>query len=169
MKGYTMDFDVRRLYRKKIFVDANAFIYFFTGECNDNTKEIFKLAETGWLNLVTTTRILDEVLFKVMVISAKVKFGIENKATQRLRKDKKKVKLLAEDVKKVLQFIEILKLDIKEVNYSVLKKFPTIMETYGLFGNDALVLETMQRFNLKYLLSSDTDFDGISWIERIEP
>lgn len=42
------------------------------------------------------------------------------------------------------------------------------MEMYGLFGNDAMVLETMQRFNLKYFLSSDTDFDEINWIERIE-
>ncbi len=42
------------------------------------------------------------------------------------------------------------------------------MEMYGLFGNDAMILETMQRFNLKYLLSSDTDFDEIGWIERME-
>jgi len=42
------------------------------------------------------------------------------------------------------------------------------MEMYGLFGNDAMILETMQRFNLKYLLSSDIDFDKISWIERME-
>lgn len=43
------------------------------------------------------------------------------------------------------------------------------MESYGLFGNNALVLTTMQRFNLKYLLSSDKDFDKIEFIEKIDP
>ncbi|NOZ83588.1 MAG: type II toxin-antitoxin system VapC family toxin [Epsilonproteobacteria bacterium] len=61
-----------------------------------------------------------------------------------------------------------MKPDIKEINYSALKKLPAVMEMYGLFGNDAMILETMQRFNLKYLLSSDIDFDKISWIERME-
>ena len=42
------------------------------------------------------------------------------------------------------------------------------METYGLFGNDALILAVMQKFNLKYLLSSDSDFDEIEHIKRIE-
>ncbi len=163
-----MNLDAKRLYRKKIFVDSNAFIYFFTGECSNITKEIFKLAETDWLNLITTTRVLDEVFFKVMIISAKIRFGIDNKVIQKLRKDKEKTKLLAEDIKKVIEFIRILKPDIKEINYSALKKFQVIMETYGLFGNDAMILETMQRFNLKYLLSSNTDFDEIGWIERME-
>ncbi len=163
-----MTLDAKRLYRKKIFVDSNAFIYFFTGECSNVTKEIFKLAETGWLNLITTTRVLDEVFFKVMIISAKIRFGIDNKMIQKLRKDKEKTKLLAEDIEKVIEFIGILKPDIKEINYSALKKLQVIMETYGLFGNDAMILETMQRFNLKYLLSSDTDFDEIGWIERME-
>jgi predicted nucleic acid-binding protein len=30
--------ELKELYRKKIFVDANAFIYFFTGQCNPKQK-----------------------------------------------------------------------------------------------------------------------------------
>lgn len=160
--------NLEEIYRKKILVDANAFIYFFTGQCNETTRKIFKLSENGWLSLVTTTRVLDEVLFKVMIISAKIKFGIESKVVQKLKKDKEKIKFLVEDVRKAMEFIKYLKVDIKEVNYSDLKKIPSIMETYGLFGNDALILIVMQKFNLKYLLSSDSDFDEISYIKRIE-
>ncbi len=95
-----MNLDTKRLYRKKIFIDSNAFIYFFTGECSNTTKEIFKPAETGWLNLITTTRVLDEVFFKVMVISAKIRFAIDNKAIQKLRKDKEKIKTACRGYKK---------------------------------------------------------------------
>ena len=160
--------ELNELCRKKIFVDANAFIYFFTGQCNPITREIFKLSEKGSLTLVTTTRVLDEVLFKVMIISAKLKFGIESKISQKLKKDKNKVKLLAEDIKKVIDFIKHLKIDIKDIGFSDLQKISQIMETYGLFGNDALILAIMQKFNLKYLLSSDTDFDEIPYIKKIE-
>lgn len=42
------------------------------------------------------------------------------------------------------------------------------MEEYGLFGNDSLILITMNKYNLKYLLSSDEDFKDIRWISQIE-
>ena len=160
--------EIKALYGKKVFVDANAFIYFFTGQCNNITAEIFRLSEEGSLTLITTTRVLDEVFFKVMIILAKIKFKIGSKIVQKLKKDKNKIKFLVEDVKKVVEFINHLKMEIKEISYSDLKKIPFIMETYGLFGNDALILAVMQKFNLKYLLSSDSDFDEIEHIKRIE-
>ncbi|AEH45822.1 PilT protein domain protein [Thermodesulfatator indicus DSM 15286] len=161
--------DLKHLYQKKIFVDSNAFIYFFTGQCNNLAKEIFSFAEKKWLTLITTVRVLDEVCFKVMIISAKAKFGIETKVLKRLKRDRSKIKLVAEDVQRVIEFVNKARIEVKGISYTELKKMPYIMDAHGLFGNDALILATIQRFNLKYLLSSDKDFDRISFVERIDP
>ena len=161
--------DLKRLYHKKIFVDSNAFIYFFTGQCNDLAKEIFRLAEKKWLTLITTVRVLDEVCFKVMIISAKARFGIEAKVLEKLKRDRDKIKSVAEDVQRIIEFVNQAGIEVKEISYTELKKLPSIMNAHGLFGNDALVLAIMQRFNLKYLLSSDKDFDIIDFVKRIDP
>lgn len=106
--------NIERLYRKKIFVDSNAFIYFFTGQCNKITKEIFRLAEKRWLNLITTVRVLDEVCFKTMIISAKLKFGIKRNILEKLKKDNDKIKSVSNDVKKVLEFVEQIGIDTRK-------------------------------------------------------
>ena len=104
-----------------------------------------------------------------MIISAKLKFGIEAKILEKLKKDNDKIKSVSGDVRKVIEFVEQIGIDVQGISYSELKKLPSIMETYGLFGKDALVLAQMQRFNLKYLLTSDKDFDKIDFIEKIDP
>ena len=41
-------------------------------------------------------------------------------------------------------------------------------EKYGLFGNEALTLSLMRRFNLKYIATADRDFGNIEWLSLVE-
>jgi predicted nucleic acid-binding protein len=159
--------DFKYLYGKTVFVDSNAIIYHLQG-LSEITKEIFKLGEIEKLKLVSTTRVVDEVIHKILLIRAKDKFNIESKTIKKLRKDKEKVKELSEDIKIIKQFLDVIKLHVIETTYKDLQKISDIMKNYGLFGNDALILITMNKYNLKYLLSSDTDFKNIDWISLIE-
>jgi len=41
------------------------------------------------------------------------------------------------------------------------------MKIYGLLGSDSLILVTMEKFKINFLLSSDIDFGNIKWIKLI--
>jgi len=157
---------MKELYGNKIFVDSNAFIYFFLEQCNSLTFEIFKQAEKGNITLITTTRVVDEVCYKSMIISAKKRFNISSKPIEKLKKDKNRIKALAEDIKKVLEYIYAVS-RVVEITSHDLKSLPDIMKRYGVFGNDALVISVMQSSGIKHLLSADKDFDNIGFIKRL--
>lgn len=132
------------------------------------SREIFRLGEFRRLKLVSTTRVVDEVIHKILLIRAKEKFGIMTKTVKKLRKDKEKVKQLSEDIKIIYNFIQTVRLEIKEVRYEDLQQIPDMMKSYGLWGNDALILIIMNRYDIKYLLSSDADFKDIDWLSLIQ-
>lgn len=154
---------------KTIMVDTNAFLYFLLGECNKVTVEIFKLSYLKKLKLVTTSRVVDELLFKAMIIKAKEKYGIEKNVVEKLKRNKKLVKELSGDIKEVLNFLENARVKVVELKISTLRSIPDVMYKYGLFGNDALILKTMKELNLKFLLTTDKDFKEIEDIEIINP
>ena len=154
---------------KTIMVDTNAFLYFLLGECNKVTVEIFKLSYLKKLKLVTTSRVVDELLFKAMIIKAKEKYGIEKNVVEKLKRNKKLVKELSGDIKEVLNFLENARVKVVELKISTLRSIPDVMYKYGLFGNDALILKTMKELNLKFLLTADKDFKEIEDIEIINP
>jgi len=154
---------------KTIMVDTNAFLYFLLGECNKVTVEIFKLSYLKKLKLVTTSRVVDELLFKAMIIKAKEKYGIEKNVVEKLKRNKRLVKELSGDIKEVLNFLENARVKVVELKISTLRSIPDVMYKYGLFGNDALILKTMKELNLKFLLTADKDFKEIEDIEIINP
>ena len=161
-----MTCDMTDFRQQTIFVDANAIIYHLQG-LSPTAKEIFVLAEQKALNLLTTTRIIDEVIHKLLLIKAMDRFGMTRKTIEKLRKDKNKVKLLADDLQILFAFIKAIHLRVKSITNSDLNKVPQVMKTYGLLCSDSLILVTMKKFKIEFLLSSDTDFDNIEWIKRI--
>jgi len=93
-----MNCDCENLHDKWVFVDANAIVCHLQGMC-PTAREIFRLGELGKVKLVSTTRVIDEVIHKTLLIRAREKFGIHSKTIKKLRKDKDKVRQLSEDEK----------------------------------------------------------------------
>ena len=161
-----MSDECENLHNERVFVDANAIIYHLHGMC-PTAREIFRLGELGEVKLVSTTRVIDEVIHKTLLLRAREKFGIHSKTIKKLRKDKNKVRRLSEDMRRIKRFVDTINLDLKEITVRDLFGIPDIMQEYGVFGNDALILLTMIKYNLQYLLSSDADFKEIKWLTLI--
>ena len=166
-----MGLNPRKFYNKTVFLDANAIIYYLEGISNEVAGQIIELGskEMARIKLLTTTRVIDEILFKITLIRAKALYGFKAKVLEKLKKDKAKVETLAKDIKKVFEFLDTLNITVAETTLKDLRIIPEMMRRWGIFGNDALIIKTMNRYNFKYILSSDKDFDQIKWIERIDP
>jgi predicted nucleic acid-binding protein len=155
--------------RKTIFVDTSAFILFLHNSCSDIAKEIFRTALNGECKLVTSSRCIDELIFKEMVLLAKSNYNLANKTVEKLRKKPEIVKKLGRKLKEVIpKFLKTYKVEIIQIKTDWVIETPQIMESFGIFGNDALIVRAMQSRNLKYLLSADSDFEKISFIELIK-
>ena len=157
------------LARRGIFVDTNAFIYYLTGICNELTRELFKMSFMGKVKLVTSSRIVDELLFKMTVLMAKERVGFDKKTVAKPRRDKLKVAELSRDCQEVLDFVKKAKVKVLEVKRIDLESVPEVMRKNGLFGNDAITLKLIRETNIKYLLTSDPDFQELEDVEVIPP
>ena len=72
--------------KPKIMIDSNVLIYFLTGSKIENIEKIKHLfSKKDKYHFITTTRIIDEVIFKLLIISSGVKL-------KQLKKDKELLK-----------------------------------------------------------------------------
>jgi len=160
---------IKDLYNRKIMVDTNAFIYYLTNHCNKLTEEIFESWALEKLQLVTTTRIVDELLFKMLLIKAGEIYGFESKILEKLKRNPERIKNLANVCRDVLKFLEALNIEIIEVKKNTIFTIPQIISEYGLIGNDALTLKIMKEKNLKFILTADEDFKKVEGIIVLTP
>ena len=147
--------------KTKIMIDSNIFIYFLTG-CEVNEIEKIKqlFLKKDKYQFVTTTRIIDEIIFKLIIINS-------GKKLKQLKKDKellKKQVFVIEIIKNFLKDYDFKIYEIKEKHYWKIKEF---IEDYGLLGNDAITSVIIKENNLKYIATLDKDFEGILHIENI--
>lgn len=91
------------LFNRTVFVDSNVILYHFFGQSDDAT-ELFSLGEKNRLRLVISLRVLDEVLFKVFLWTAREHFNIQTKAHAKLRKN-------SELAKKVAHLVDWMKIE----------------------------------------------------------
>ena len=162
---------VNRLFGKSVFVDTNAFVYFLQGRCSELARDIiqFSSKELARIRLVTTVRVCDELLFKMAMIQARETYPeLRSNTVKKLKSRPDVVRGLLPDLRKVVDFLNALSLEVVPVDTRLLFRSLQITEEYGVFGNDALTVYVMQRRNMKFLLSSDRDFDLVPWIERID-
>ena len=160
--------EIKQFYGRRILVDSNAFIYFLTGQ-SPLVKEFFRASLEEKLKLLTTVRILDEVIFKMCLLLAKIRYGFTKDTLKKLKNNPHLIAKLSEDCQKVIEMCEVFKLSIFDLTFKDLRKLPEMVRNYGLMGNDALIVGFMQKMNLKYLLSADKDFDAVPWLRRIDP
>ncbi len=160
---------IKDLYEKTVMVDTNTFIYYLTDQCNNLTVEIFEAGVLGRLKLITTARIVDELLFKMILIKAAKIYGWKSKILEKLRRNPEKIKTLANVCRDVLEFLQTLNVEIVEVKKNIIFEIPKAMSQYGLIGNDAITFKIMQQRNLKYILTADEDFKSIEELIVLDP
>ncbi len=120
----------------KFFVDSCIFIESFKKEGIKEAKELYKIIFKDFENNYFINEvIIDEVFF--YFINNKQKFHF----------------ISLKDFSKIFEFFEV-----KTFVLKVLESWIDMIEKYSLKTHDALILATCKHYDIKYLISIDTDF-----------
>ncbi len=125
------------------YIDANIFVYSIVNNENlgDKCRSILNAIQNSTIIGVTSCLTFDEILWSVRKI----------------------------DPESVIEAgSNILNLNLKfiEVSKTILHKTLEIVKEFNLKPRDAIHAATMKVYNIKNLISEDSDFDKINWIRR---
>jgi len=138
----------------KIMIDANVLIHILLKSDiiqKDSLIKLFKEKEK--YQFVTTTRIIDEVIFKLIVISS-------GKSLKQLKKDKELLKNQIYIIEIIQSFLKDFEFEVYEIKQKHYWKMSDIIKEYGLLGNDALTMIIMKENDLIYIATLDIDFEN---------
>lgn len=148
----------------EVFVDANIFVYHFSGptEYTDICAQFLQRVEEVRLFAFTSTLVLAETLHRLMIIEATTKLQIGPKvAIHHLKTHPLDVKILTEHIK-VPERIHTLGIKILPIDIDDILKSNEIKREYGLLTNDAITLAVMKRYHLRNIATNDPDFERVT-------
>ncbi len=139
----------------KVMIDTNVLIYFLADIKTESKGKIKKLFEQeNKYQFVITTRILDELIFKIIVIQSGKNF-------KNLKANKNIIKKYSSTIDFIRSFLEDFNFKIYEIKEKHYWKLKDVINEYELIGNDALTFIVMKENNLKYIATIDKDFEHI--------
>jgi predicted nucleic acid-binding protein len=152
----------------EVFIDANIFIYHFTGnsaECTD----FLSRCEEGVLRGSTSTIIVGEVMHRLMLAEAEAKKLA--RAPQILRKLKDKPEIVCRLTDYFIGAQAIFNLGIKTypLTAELIMKSQAIRARYGLMANDSLIAATMEDEGVEVLATNNDGFSRVDWIHIHKP
>lgn len=147
-----------------VFIDANIFIYHFTGVSNE-CGNFLSRCEHGDLVGITSVNVLLEVLHRLMMVEAFRKNIVKPpNIFKKLKKYPEKIKQLNNYFANT-QKISEMGIIVKPISWETILKSQTVRLRYGFMVNDSLVVASMEEENLSLLATNDTGFsilDGFS-------
>ena len=154
--------------RAKVFVDANIFIYHFTG-VSDQCSDFLRRCEIKEIKAYSSMNVLMEVLHRLMMVEVIRKNLLKPpNLVKKLQKNPRIVKKLDEyfiTTKKIIDMgIGIIPLDQKSFAGS-----HYFRKNDGLLVNDSLILSVMKEEKIKILASNDNAFLPVGLIEVFQP
>ena len=162
-----MKFDALRS-GDRVFIDANIFIYNF-GAHSPECKDVLLRCAKGELLGITSTFILAEVLHRLMIAEAIEKELITKKdPVKKLRDNPEIIKKLSTYIHNIEQ-ISNMNVEIVQLTLDCIKKSAQIRLSEGILTNDSLVVSTMKEVRISNLITNDSDFDRIEWLQIYKP
>ncbi len=151
-----------------VFIDANVFIYHFSGRSRDCTSFLDRI-EAGDLQGYTGNTTLLEVAHRLMLFEAIERgLGTGTNPSARLARQPEPVRQLS---KYHFAVMKISQMGIEDLGLpqDFVAKSLEYRQTYGLLVNDSLVPLFMREAGVTALASADPAFDRIPWIQRAAP
>lgn len=140
-----------------IFIDANIFIYHFTGVSNE-CGHFLSRCEHGDLIGITSVNVLLEVLHRLMMVEAfRKKFVKPPNIVKKLKKHPEKIRQL-NDYFTNTQKISEMGIIVKPITGEAILKSQAVRLRYGFMVNDSLIVASMEEENTKLLATNDTGF-----------
>jgi len=154
--------------QENVFIDANIFIYHFTG-VSQECKEFLKSCSENKFKAFTSTTVLAEVCHRLMVIEA-VKHGLvqAKQPSAFLAKHPALVKKLSEYY---VQMTHILGWNIQIIGSreNFIIKSQIYRQRFGLLTNDSLIPVYMEEAGTANLASADKIFNSIDHLKLYSP
>lgn len=157
---------------KMVFVDANIFLYeiFNHPDFGEGSYIILNDIEQGILKGVTSTLVLDEVLYKMILMEASNKFKISLKNTASfLKKNPEKIPQMESSWKDIQRIQNLENLIIEGITPKIFDNSIEIAKKNMLLTHDASHLAVMQSIGVANIATNDTDFERIEGIKVWKP
>jgi len=151
-----------------IFIDANIFIYHFTGnsaECSD----VLARCEAGELNGVTSTIVVAEVMHRMMLAEASLKKLAKAPHILKKLKERPQIVLRLADYFIAGQAIFEMEIKVYPLTPELILNSQAIRPRYGLMVNDSLIAATMREAGVEALATNDDGFSRVEWIKVYRP
>jgi len=162
-----MKFD-KILSNEKVFIDANIFIYHFTG-VSDQCSNFLNRCEQQELIGITSVHVLLEVLHRLMMIEAVNKRLIEPpNIVKKLQKKHDLVKKLS-DYYLNTQKIYDMGIIVKPLSYEIFIKGHFYREKYGMLVNDSIIAASIHHEGINSLATNDDAFLKIDGFKVYQP
>lgn len=150
--------------QSEIFVDANIFVYHFSGptEYTDSCTEFLQRIEDAKISGFTSALVLAETLHRLMIIEATTKLSIEPRmAIRHLKAHPPDVQKLTDHLL-IPERIRSLGVQVLPVDADDVLSSSEIKKECGLLTNDAINLAVLRRARLKIIATNDPDFERVS-------
>jgi len=151
-----------------VFIDANIFIYHFTGASEECTRFLSR-CEAAELTGITSLPILLEVLHRLMMVEAVGSRAVRPpKVLEKLRRRPAIVRGLSEYYAHTMKIPEM-GISVRSIPEGVLAVSQGIRREHGLLVGDSLVLAVMREEGVRMLATRDADFGRIGEITVAVP
>ena len=155
----------------EIFIDANIFVYHFSGptELTPACSAFLHRIEDHDLTGFTSLTVVAEVLHRLMIIEATETLQVEAKRVVRYLKHH------PAEARKVTKHVVVPE-KIQAIGVNILA--PTIDDllasqefkiVFGFLTNDAINLSVMKRYRLTHIATNDPDFERVEYLKLWRP
>jgi uncharacterized protein len=151
-----------------VFIDANVFIYHFTGTSAECT-QLLARCESGRLHGVTSALVLAEVCHRLMTIEA-----VERKlvpAGNVVRKLTRRPELIPQlsTYQTAIESIPAIGIEVSSLSEAIVMNGLRLQRRYGLLTNDSLIVSAMLHNGIRLLATADRRLAAIDEIDTVMP
>jgi predicted nucleic acid-binding protein len=151
-----------------IFIDANIFIYHFTGN-SDECSEFLTRCEEGELNGVTSTIVTSEVMHRLLLAEAEFKKLARSPHILRKLTANPEIVCRLTDYFAAVQAICEIGIKVYPLTTELILNSQAIRARYALMVNDSLIAATMGEAGVEALATNDDGFSRVDWIRVYKP
>jgi predicted nucleic acid-binding protein len=151
-----------------LFIDANVFIYHFTGVSGECTS-LLSRCEAEDVRASTSAVVVAEVCHRLMMIEAVERRLVSpGNVVRKLTKRPDVVRQLATYEANV-EAIGLMGIDVAPLTIATILQGLRLQKRYGLLTNDSLLIATMMHHGARLLASADRRIAAVSEIEIVTP
>lgn len=152
----------------KILLDANIFIYHFTG-LSDECSKLLKRCEEGEIKGITTVTVILEALHRLMAVEAVKKGLVSGGDVVRKLKEKPEVVKELSEYYENMKKIKDIGIEIYPLTEEVVDESYQIRRQYGLLINDSVLVAFMKEQGIGNIATKDEDFERVEGIKVYKP